>query len=232
MKILIIEDESRIAKRIQRMTKSCFGGQLTQLTHCDSLEEGITYLQHHEIDLLLLDLNLNGADGFQVLEQMNAGAFHTIIISAYQDRAITAFEYGVLDFVLKPFTQERLAKAFQRLSTTILPAHSVKYLAVQKRGSLQLIDVKAVIYIKGAGTYTELHLKNGTKAIHNKSLDKLQQLLPQQFERIHKSYLLDMTLAQQFIVASGSKYAVLLTNGEQLPIGRTRYKALKERWLI
>ena len=152
MKILLIEDENRIAKRTLRMTKTFFGDQLEHIAHCDNLEDGLTYLQTHKIDLLLLDLNLNGADGFQILEQMNARAFHTIIISAYQDQAITAFEYGVLDFVSKPFTQERLAKAFQRLSISAPTMHNIKYLAVQKRGNLQLLDVEDLIYIKGAGT--------------------------------------------------------------------------------
>ena len=232
MKILVIEDENRIAKRILRMTRSFFGHQLEHLNHCDDIYKGLTYLQDHEIDLLLLDLNLNGEDGFEVLESMNAAPFHTIIISAYQERAITAFEYGVLDFVSKPFNDQRLAKAFQRLSTASKPLHNTKYLAVQKKGVLKLIAVEEVVYIQGAGIYSELHLKNGTKVIHNKGLDKLQQLLPEQFERIHKSYLLDMTYAKQFFTESGTKYSVSLENEELLPIGRTRYKDLKKRWLL
>jgi len=231
MKILIIEDENRIARRILRMTRDFFGKQLKSLEHRDGLAEGLDYLQNNETDLLLLDLNLNGEDGFEVLQKMSAAAFHTIIISAHQDRAITAFEYGVLDFVSKPFNEERLAKAFQRISTKMETSTAAKYLAVQKRGGTQLIAVADILYIQGAGIYTELHLKNGTKAIHNKSLDKLQQLLPDHFERIHKSYLLDMTQCKTFLAESGSKYSVILQNEEVLPIGRTRYKRLKIKWM-
>jgi len=231
MKILIIEDENRIAKRIFRMTRDFFGKQLKNLEHRDALTDGLEYLQQNEVDLLLLDLNLNGENGFEVLQKMSAASFHTIIISAYQDRAITAFEYGVLDFVPKPFNEERLARAFQRISTKTEVSTTTKYLAVQKRGSTQLIAVADLLYIQGAGIYTELHLKNGTKAIHNKSLDKLQQLLPDHFERIHKSYLLDMTQTKAFLAESGSKYSVILENEETLPIGRTRYKALREKWM-
>ncbi|MEL6721343.1 MAG: response regulator, partial [Bacteroidota bacterium] len=183
MKILIIEDEYRIAKRILRMTKDFFGNQLAHIDHRDALEDGLEYLKNHEVDLLLLDLNLNGEDGFEVLQKMSAACFHTIIISAYQDRAITAFEHGVLDFVPKPFNQERLAKAFQRISTKTESPTAAKYLAIQKRGGTQLLAVADILYIQGAGIYTELHFKNGSKAIHNKSLDKLQQLLPNHFER-------------------------------------------------
>ena len=70
MKILIIEDEQRIARRIQRMVTSFLGEQLESVCICDALPEGISYLENNEIDLLLLDLNLNGESGFDVLELM------------------------------------------------------------------------------------------------------------------------------------------------------------------
>lgn len=232
MKIVVIEDESRIARRIVRLTTEFFGDELEALMHFEDLIIGMQYLQMHPVDLLLLDLNLNGADGFQLLARLSAASFQTIIISAYQERAITAFEYGVLDFVPKPFNRERLAQAFQRLTTKSDPANYTKYLAIQKRGRLQLIPVESIIYLQGAGNYTELNLENGLKAIHDKSIGKLQQLLPNRFVRIHKSYLVDMNFAKQLLTRSGSKYAVLLQTGAILPIGRTRYKAIKERWLL
>lgn len=55
-------------------------------------------------------------------------------------------------------------------------------------------------------------------------------LLPDSFERIHKSYLVEMTSAKMIIVEPGSKYSLEMQNGERLPIGRTRYKALQEKW--
>ena len=231
MNILVVEDEQMIADRLLRMIGTYFNSSDVAINHCDSLGEGLDFVENNTIDLLFLDLNLNGENGFEVLQNVVSHSFQTIIVSAYKAKAIEAFEYGVLDFVAKPFNEERLAKAFQRLSTKSEQGSSTKYLAVQKRGGLQLIAIDDLIYIQGAGIYTELHLKNGTKAIHNKSLDKLQQLLPERFERIHKSYILDMTTSKQFFAASGSKYSVLLQNEEILPIGRTRYKALKEKWM-
>ncbi|AOM79973.1 LytR/AlgR family response regulator transcription factor [Pedobacter steynii] len=230
MTILVVEDEGRIAGRIERMSRNFFGIKLQKIHICESIEEALSFLEKNDIEVLLLDLNLNGRDGFELLKSMVSKSFHTIIISAYTEKAITAFEYGVLDFVAKPFDEGRLSQAFQRISAAQNQGESgLRFLAVKRSGNIVLIDVNELLYIKGAGIYTELHLKNGRQELHDKSLEKLEQLLPATFERIHKSYIVPITPAMKITVSPGSKYHLLLENGETLPIGRTRYADLKER---
>ncbi|WP_299537222.1 LytTR family DNA-binding domain-containing protein [Ulvibacterium sp.] len=232
MNILIVEDESRIAKRIERMTRAIFANGLQSLKHINTLQEAMTFIRNNELDLVLLDLNLNGSSGFDLLTSAVSESFHTIIISAYRDQAITAFEYGVLDFVPKPFNQERLAQAFNRIYTKEKTKNNtIKFLAVKKRGGIQLVPIADLVYIKGAGAYSELFLEDGTKELHDKSLEKLEQLLSYSFERIHKSYLVKMSEVTHISVASGSKYMAELRNGLRIPIGRTKYKDLKAKWI-
>jgi len=232
MNILIVEDESRIAKRIERMTRDIFGDALQSLKRIDNLPEALRFIENSSLDLVLLDLNLNGADGFDLLTTAVSKSFHTIIISANKDQAITAFEYGVLDFVPKPFNRDRLEQAFNRAITKEKTENSkIKLLAVKKRGRIQLVPIEDLLYIKGAGPYTELFLTDGTKELHDKSLEKLEQLLSHTFERIHKSYLVKMSEVKDIIVESGSKYRVELKNGVLIPIGRTKYKDIKAKWL-
>ncbi len=230
MHILVIEDESRIAKRIMRMAKEFFLNTLSEITHIESLAEGLDFVAKNQIDLVLLDLNLNGENGFDLLQETVSKSFHTIIISAYKDQAIKAFEFGVLDFVPKPFNKERLHKAFDRImgkeDTT---NKSIKFLAIKKRGEIKLIDIENINYIKGAGVYSELILNTKGTFLHDKSLEKLEQLLPNAFIRIHKSYIVKIKEIKTIKLSSGSKYQVELNNGNLLPIGRTKYKALKER---
>jgi two-component system response regulator LytT len=230
MKILIIEDEARIARRLERMTRAFFENNLSDIAVCDSLQKGLSYLASNQPDLLLLDLNLNGENGFDVLETFVAGSFHTIIVSANTDKAITAFSYGVLDFVPKPFDEPRLTQAFKRLSADAAKnTNEIRYLAVKKTGQIQLIPVADIEFIKGAGIYTELHLPGGKTALHDKSLETLEQLLPLRFYRIHKSYIVPLQMAERIIIEPGGKYQLLLKNGEVLPVGRSRYKELKEK---
>ena len=229
MKILIIEDEARIAKRIERMTRDFFDKQV-QILLADSLENGLLLIDQQEIDLLLLDLNLNGEDGFEILQAFVSKSFQTIIISAYTDKAITAFAYGVLDFVPKPFDQNRLSQAFTRFTMPGKQSiQDIQYLAVKKGKTIKLIPIKDILYIKGAGIYTELHLSDGRIELHDKSLEALEKLLPQTFERIHKSYILCWNEANKLIVEAGGKYSMLLKNSEMLPVGRSRYKEIKQK---
>lgn len=230
MNIVIIEDEIRIAKRVERMTKEFFLNTLNQIISFQSLIEGLSYVNSNPIDLLLLDLNLNGENGFDILQQTVSSSFHTIIISANKNQALKAFEYGVLDFVPKPFNKVRLELAFNRIvKKEEVSNENLQYLAVKKRGGIQLLNIDDVNYIKGAGVYSEIFLKSNQTALHDKSLEKLSQLLPKSFERIHKSYLVKITEIKVIIVKTGSQYAVELQNGEILPVGRTKYKALKEK---
>jgi len=231
MNILIVEDESRVAKRIERLTRDIFGEALQSLTHINTLHEALAFIETHSLDLVLLDLNLNGEDGFDLLSTAVSQSFHTIVISAYKDQAITAFEYGVLDFVPKPFNRDRLEQAFHRTVTKDkIETDKIKVLAIKKRNRIQLIPIEDLLYIKGAGAYTELFLIDEKKELHDKSLEKLEQLLSNSFERIHKSYLVKMSEVKGVTVASGSKYMAELKNGVLLPIGRTKYKDLKAKW--
>ena len=230
MNILIIEDEARIARRLERMTAEFFANKASSIIVCDSLQKGVDEIASRLPDLLLLDLNLNGDNGFDVLEQMVAASFHTIIVSANIDRAITAFAYGVLDFVPKPFDQQRLFKALTRFVSPVLkPDEGIKYLAVKRAGQIRLVSVAEVKYIKGAGIYTELHLKNGQKELHDKSLELLQQLLSHGFERIHRSYLVNSEEIEKIFINPGSRYSALLKTGEILPVGRSKYQELKNK---
>jgi two-component system response regulator LytT len=232
MRVLIIEDEARIAKRLARMTKAYFEQQLN-LTVCDTLAKGLAYTEQSPVDLLLLDLNLNGENGFDLLEAMVARPFHTIIVSAYTDKAITAFAYGVLDFVPKPFDESRLFQAFGRLNNRNTTLDTpLKYLAVKKGGIIKMIETVKVNYIKGAGIYSELHQQNGMQELHDKSLDTLEQLLPAgDFIRIHRSYILNLQQADKLVIEAGGRYAVQLNNGEQLPVGRSRYKEVRSKMI-
>jgi len=154
-------------------------------------------------------------------------------LSAYKEKAIQAFEYGVLDFIPKPFNQSRLTKAFKRLQKSNTESNSeTKFLAIQKRGRYLMIEIDYLRYIKGAGIYSELFFKDGRKEIHNKNLDKLSQLLPPNFDRIHKSYIVNSKEIEEILVNPGSKYTLVLTEDIHLPISRSKYKPLREKWGI
>ena len=232
MNILIVEDEAQIAKHLKKLIYETLGQKVSYLNIRYNIEDAISMLNSRKIDVLLLDLNLNGRDGFEILKNLVGLDIYTIIVSAYADKAIEAFEFGVTDFIPKPFNRSRLKKTFDRISNIEKnKLHFAKILAVRKRGKFKMIAANEVVYIQGAGQYSEVYLENGNKDLSDKSLDKLYMILPENFERVHRSYIVNMTHVKSIHFQSGSKYEVQLHNGNFLPIGRTKYKAIKEKWL-
>lgn len=230
MKLLVVEDEPLVAQRLARFCREILGSRLERLELVASLPEAAAWLDENAIDVALLDLNLEGADGMELLRRSVAGSFHTIIVSANTDRALEAFQYGVLDFVPKPFTTERLAAALARVTGAGgPPAFAAKHLAVKKAGRIEVVAIDEVLLVQGAGNYSELVLKNGRRELHDKTLEKLGAVLPPDFERIHKSYLVRMSEVKALHASEGSHYEAELRNGLRVPIGRSRYKELREK---
>ena len=228
MRILIVEDERPTAEDVQLLVEQILAKDVTSIHIETTLDNALLYLKEKPIDVLLLDLNLNAKDGFQLLKQVVSRSFHTIVISANINRAIEAFEYGVLNFIPKPYNIERLKAAFLRLkSNHASDGHSIKYLSVKKGFEIRVIPIEDIRYFKSANIYVELHLKDGQLVIYDKSIKQLVQLLPSNYSRIHKSYVVDLEKIDAIQTYAGGKYRVILKSGESLPVSRKRIKQLK-----
>ncbi len=227
MNILIVEDEPLSAKRLQRLLGDILHGEYSgQQFSC--LEDATEYLSSHSIDLLFLDLNLNGEDGFEILRRSVAESFHTIVVSGNYERAIEAFEYGVLDFIAKPYTKERLSKALARLSTrSRSEEEETRYLTIKKSGRLERIDIDDIAYIRAEGGYSQLVMLDKSEFLHDKNLDKLLALLPNKYYRVHRSYVIALDRIKAILRHEGSRYELEISGGETIPLGRTRYKELQ-----
>jgi len=227
MKILCVEDERVIARHIASLVKLILTDVEHHIEFAEDISSAETLLKEGDIDLLLLDLNLYGESGFSLLSQLSAKNFNTIIISANTQDALKAFEYGVIDFVPKPFDQLRLSQAFDRVKNNRTAGSGACYLWVKRAAQLHKIAVADVHFVKGAGSYSELHLHDGTILLHDKNLEKLHASLPASFMRIHKSYLLDLQKIETINSYPGSKYEVSLSNNITLPVGRKTVAKLK-----
>jgi two-component system response regulator LytT len=232
MRILIVEDEPLIGRRLERLSRKILDGRVDALRVVQTFASAQSLLSEQPFDVVFLDLNLDGADGMELLRAAVAGSFHTIVVSANVERAVDAFAHGVLDFVPKPFTEDRLAQALARVTaTTVLAPFAAQFLAVRKLGRLELVRIEDVLFARGAGAYSELVLESGRVELHDKSLERLEAILPPVFVRIHKSYLVRMSAIRALHAQEGSHYEAELRTGHRLPIGRQRYKELKAQLL-
>lgn len=230
MNVLIVEDEEVVGRRLARLTRAILGPRLASLATATSLAEARARLAAGGLDLVYLDLDLDGDDGFQLLAEAVAGAFQTIVVSAHADQALRAFEYGVTDFVAKPYREDRLRQALARFDQRE-PAlrDRLRVLAIRRHGEVQLLPIDALVRASGADDYAELHCTDGTTCLHDKPLTALEQLLPARFERVHRSHIVDVTRIASWQVAEGSRYHLVLDRGDVVPASRTWIQAFRRR---
>jgi DNA-binding LytR/AlgR family response regulator len=215
------------ARGLQRLVQDILGKELEWIGWEASLDASKLALAEKPVDVLFLDLNLNGENGFDLLHGAVAGSFHTIVVSANEDKALRAFEYGVLDFVPKPVSEERLRKALGRVKDANYSGKQAKYLPIRKPKGVALIRLEDVSYFRGEGNNVEIRLKSGASEYHRQTLDSLAKVLPPQFSRIHRSYIVDTRDVKGVISHGGGRYDVDLKGGDKLPLSRVHYKDFK-----
>ncbi len=228
MKILIIEDEAPIAYYIEDQLRAILDCMPLEIIRTDTLAAALDRLRQHPIDLCLLDLNLRGEDGYTVLQRATSFSFHTIIISAHTELAARAFEYGVIDFVPKPFSRDRLKQALDRYLVCQKNPESARYLAHRLGNRNCLLAVDDIQVLKGCRYLVEARLADGRKVLLEKPLNRLEQILPNHFFRIHRSYLVRFDLIASYEHCGASRYCVHLKDGASLPLSRERVAVLKQ----
>lgn len=225
MKIAIVEDEAIVAQRLERMIRAIAGADAESIVHAPTLDDAVALFATSRPDLVFLDLNLDGRNGFRLLEDAAAASFQTIVVSAHHEQALRAFDYGVTDFVAKPFSEERLRKAIDRaFGRGGAPGGRARCLAVRKGREIRTIPIERIAFIRGADDFSELHLDDGTSHLHQKTLSALEVVLPPTFARVHRSYIAN--LARTRGMRGG---ALVLDDGHLLPIGRTYRGDVRQR---
>jgi two-component system, LytTR family, response regulator LytT len=223
MHIAIVEDEAIVARRLERMVRNIIGTDTT-IDIAPTVPLALDLLRNRTLDLLFLDLNLNGRDGFSLLEEAAAAKFQTVVVSAHQEQALRAFDYGVTDFVAKPWSEERLRLAIDRVARRE-PARA-KTLVVRKGRELRSIGVASIAFVRGADDYSEIHLDDGTTHLHEKGLTALEALLPETFARVHRSYIVNVARVRALRGAE-----LVLENDDVVPVGRRYREGVRARIL-
>lgn len=228
MRILIVEDEIVAARGLERMLRELLNTKITSLRIEKSLIGSQCFIQENEIDLLFLDLNLDGDIGFDLLKETSAASFLTIITSGNTAEAIRAFDYGVLDFVPKPISKDRMIKALKKFQTNSVGTKT-KYIGIKQESSVNLIATKDILYVQSFDKRVKVYKKTGEMFVHNKSLDSILKVLPAHFLRIHRSFLVNGKQIKKMITSQGGSYQVELSTGTLLKMGRNYYKELKSK---
>ena len=224
MNILIVEDEAPSARRLERMLSEHLGAKLSRTVLAPTLNEARAALNARSFDLILLDLDLAGAAGFALLREGSALPC-VVVVSGRSDRAIDAFDHAVVDFVTKPVSSERLARALERAAGA--PLLTGRSLAVRSAGRIDLAAFTDIVLLSGADDYVEVILSDGRRFLHDTRLQDLEKRLPTGFVRVHRSHIANAAHVRSIRTLPGRRRELMLTGGAGAPVSRSRLSTVE-----
>lgn len=197
LKAIIVDDE-RLARRELRALLADFD-EISVIGEAENLSETVALIEQENPDVVFLDIQLSGENGFDLLEKIEK-KFELIFVTAYDEFAIRAFEINALDYLLKPVNPERLLKAVERLlrgektsRPMIRPLDYDDRLFLDSGEKSCFLLISDISHICASGDYTEIFSSSGHKFLLEKPLREWETRLPEKhFMRIHRSTIINL----------------------------------------
>ena len=255
IRTLIIDDEPLARRNLRVLLDQ--DPQIEILDECRNGHEAIKAINTHTPDLIFLDIQMPELDGFDVLAQVGPEHIHAIIfVTAFDQYALKAFEVHALDYLLKPFDDERFARALERAKSQIAAREIDKLsqrllalledrksehkvtsdqpnyltrLMIKTSNRMMLLKVDEIDFIEADGNYAKLHTGRKTHLLREKMNDLEGRLDPARFVRIHRSVIVNLERIKEMHPHFNGDYIVVLDDGRQLRLSRSRREQLEAR---
>jgi two-component system LytT family response regulator len=239
LRVVIVDDEepARLALRQDLAAQA----DVEIVAECANGFEAVKAVSEAAPDLVFLDVQMPKLDGFEVLELVGRDV-PVVFVTAYDEFALRAFDVHAVDYLLKPFTRERLVETLARARArqTPPPAPAVLRAAARPPGTpldrivirdganVHIVPVEKIDYVEAQDDYVAFRT-GGRALLKEQPLSDVEaQLDPRRFVRIHRSYLLNIDrLAKVELYAKDSRIAIL-TDGTKLPLSRAGYQRLQQ----
>ena len=248
----VIADDERLARQ-KLLILLAAEPQVKVVAECQDGRQTVAALRNFRPDMLLLDIQMPDLDGFQVLSEVPPEEMPLVIFtSAYDQYAIRAFESNALDYLLKPFDQERLHHALERARAELLKArdreitHRILNLLSQVRsvalpaperdsrlvikanGRVVFLDLDTIEWIEAAANYVRLNVGKDAYLFRETISRISERLDANHFVRIHRSTIVNVRKIKELIPVNSGEYVVVLRSGRELSCSRGYRAALQE----
>ncbi|MGJ7030498.1 LytR/AlgR family response regulator transcription factor [Niabella hirudinis] len=237
-KVIIIDDEflarSMVKEYLQKFP------QLELVAECGDGFEGMKAIQEHKPDLIFLDIQMPKISGFEMLELIEEPP-SVIFATAFDEYAIKAFEAHAVDYLLKPFDQERFDKAVnkflsrhqpnatntQELLNDVQLPNSNNRIVVKNGSKIKIIPVQEVLYLEAADDFVKVFTREGY-FLKNKTMSFFENFLPQDlFVRSHRSFIVNIQEITRIDPYEKDGHVAILKNGTKINVSRNGYGKLK-----
>lgn len=241
IRTIIVEDEELARNLLKSFLKDAENIEL--IAECENGFEGVKMINEMKPDLVFLDIQMPKITGFELLELLDHKP-HIIFATAYDQYALKAFEYNAADYLLKPYSKDRLMEAIEKVASRIKeegPASDVaekvsEYpkeefldrIVVKDRHKIHIIPVDQVRYIESMDDYVMIYTREG-RHMKQKTMKYLEGALnPKDFVRIHRSSIVKVSEINEIQQYEKESYIVILHDKTKLKVSKTGYKNLKD----
>ena len=246
----VIADDEHLARRLLRDLLSA-DASIEVTAECRNGAELISLLKSEAVDLLFLDIQMPGATGFEVMEQIGAARMPpTVFVTAHNEYAVRAFEVHALDYLTKPvealrlkvtldhvreriaakaalITQAQMQAVFSNFVPPDAPAERyVKRLLVPDGVHEAVIPVGDIDWIEAADYYSCLHVGSRTYMLHQTTKQLAESLDPARFVRIHRSAIVNIERVKQILREGRTESWVILASGQRLRMSKAGWQSL------
>jgi len=240
---VIIDDEENNILNLQLLL-SKYKNEITICETAMSAEEGIQIIKQHTPDVVFLDIQMPGKNGFQLLQALPRLDFEVIFVTAYDQYGIQAVKFAALDYLLKPIKAEELHHAIhkaiekslvkkqnlqlQNLVSLLQESHKNEQqrIALPSTRETRFVPVQQIIHCESQNSYTLFYLVNNEKILVSKAIYEYEDLLSVYgFIRCHQSHLVNRKYVKSWIKKDGDY--LLLEDGTELPVARQKKIAVK-----
>lgn len=234
IKTIIIDDEPLGCMLLQDMLSSHTNIEVVAMCH-DGFE-GLEQIQRHRPDLIFVDIQMPGMTGVEMIELIETKPL-IVFSTAYDQYAVKAFEMNAVDYLLKPYDNNRIDQTIQKINGRISQQQphsdiqlstpeSAERIVVKENGVIKMIPTHKILYIEAAGDYVKIYTEDKLHIKHGKISHFENVLANIPFVRIHRSYLMNFNFLSAIGTASSNNVAVL-KNNTQLPISKSGNDLLK-----
>lgn len=225
MSVLIVEDDLPAQRRLVRLMRAHPMYTDAEIHCADDVAEARHIMAAYQVRLVLLDLDLHGADGFRVIASAVDANHQVIVISAHTHRAIEAFELGVADFVAKPVSEARLRLALGRVRPEADRPRPPELL-VRTRVGVERVPVLDIVHIRADDDYVQVALRSGRRLLHDEPMARLARRLPADFVRVHRSHIVRRDAVRCVADGPAGTRVLQLHDGARIPVSRRRAAAV------
>lgn len=238
IRAIIIDDEDLARESLNLLLMEFAEVEIIAL--CSNGIDAVKKINNLKPDIIFLDIKMPHIDGFEVLELLGKEAPATVFVTAFDEYAVKAFEANALDYLLKPVNPERLRKSILKFSEKLSPdpaaienvisghnrsRKNIGRILVRDGSDVHIIPVEDILWLEAQDDYVAIKTEKNV-FLKLERLGRIeQQLDPQKFKRIHRSYIVNLN----YLLRIENQRFAVLKNGAKLPVSRSGYARFFER---